>query len=134
MTPRGYLNVKNGRGQLETAATYGDFVLQLECIANGTQLNSGIFIRCIPGDVMMGYECQIDNRFEGAASNAASVAQAAFDRAFADNPLTVPDLGLAAAADAARGREIREKLDRAEIGIDAEVLGQVAQHASQRGG
>ncbi|MCG6560798.1 phage tail tape measure protein, partial [Ruegeria sp. 1NDH52C] len=47
---------------------------------------------------------QIENRFEGAASNAASVAQAAFDRAFADNPLTVPDLGLVAAVDAARGR------------------------------
>ncbi|MCE8512302.1 phage tail tape measure protein [Ruegeria pomeroyi] len=47
---------------------------------------------------------QIENRFEGAASNAASVARAAFDRAFADNPLTVPDLGLVAAADAARGR------------------------------
>ncbi|MCE8540263.1 phage tail tape measure protein [Ruegeria pomeroyi] len=47
---------------------------------------------------------QIENRFEGAASNAASVAQAAFDRAFADNPLTVPDLGLPAAANAARGR------------------------------
>ena len=31
-------------------------------------------------------------------------AQAAFDQAFADNPLTVPDLGLTAAADAARGR------------------------------
>jgi hypothetical protein len=24
-------------------------------------LNSGIFFRCIPGDVMMGYECQIHN-------------------------------------------------------------------------
>ncbi|NDW44649.1 phage tail tape measure protein [Ruegeria sp. PrR005] len=47
---------------------------------------------------------QIENRFEGAASNAAGVTQAAFDRAFADNPLTVPDLGLVAAADAARGR------------------------------
>ncbi|MBM1222902.1 phage tail tape measure protein [Ponticoccus sp. SC2-23] len=47
---------------------------------------------------------QIENRFEGAATNAATAAQAAFDRAFADNPLSVPDLGLAAAATAGRGR------------------------------
>jgi hypothetical protein len=24
-------------------------------------MNSGIFFRCIPGDVMMGYECQVSN-------------------------------------------------------------------------
>ncbi|MCA0871381.1 phage tail tape measure protein [Seohaeicola saemankumensis] len=47
---------------------------------------------------------QIENRFEGAAANTATAAQAAFDRAFADNPLSVPDLRLAAAANTARGR------------------------------
>jgi hypothetical protein len=60
----GDLNVKNGKGQLETEASYGDFVLQLECISNAEQLNSGIFFRCIPGDVMMGYESQIHNGFQ----------------------------------------------------------------------
>ncbi|MBP89153.1 MAG: glycosyl hydrolase [Planctomycetaceae bacterium] len=60
----GELNVKNGKGQLETEASYGDFVLQLECISNAEQLNSGIFFRCIPGDVMMGYESQIHNGFK----------------------------------------------------------------------
>ncbi|HBG97366.1 MAG TPA: phage tail tape-measure protein, partial [Rhodobacteraceae bacterium] len=41
---------------------------------------------------------EIENRFEGAASAATTAAQAAFDRAFEDNPLTAPDLGLTDAA------------------------------------
>ncbi|PKP83851.1 MAG: phage tail tape-measure protein, partial [Alphaproteobacteria bacterium HGW-Alphaproteobacteria-2] len=41
---------------------------------------------------------QIENRFEGAASAATTAAQVAFDRAFEDNPLTAPDLGLTEAA------------------------------------
>jgi len=65
VTDDGYLNVKDGRGQLETKGKFGDFVLQLECFVNGEGLNSGIFFRCIPGDQMMGYESQIQNAFEG---------------------------------------------------------------------
>ena len=65
VTEAGEMNVKNGRGQLETTNRYGDFVLQLECITHAKNLNSGIFFRCIPGDVMMGYESQIHNGFEG---------------------------------------------------------------------
>ena len=57
----GVLNVKDGRGQLETEQSYGDFVLQLECITHADSLNSGIFFRCIPGEAMNGYECQIHN-------------------------------------------------------------------------
>lgn len=55
------LHVENGRGQLETKQEYGDFVMQLECMTHAKNLNSGVFFRCIPGDVMMGYECQIQN-------------------------------------------------------------------------
>ncbi|SNR45139.1 phage tail tape measure C-terminal domain-containing protein [Puniceibacterium sediminis] len=44
---------------------------------------------------------QIENRFEGAATAATTAAQAAFDRAFEDNPLTAPDLGLTQAANTA---------------------------------
>ncbi len=64
VTEDGWLNVKNGRGQLETEGQYGDFVLQLECIANGDDLNSGVFFRCIPGELMNGYECQIHNGYK----------------------------------------------------------------------
>ena len=61
VTDSGELNVVNGRGQLETEGHYADFVLHLECISYAEALNSGIFLRCIPGDVMMGYESQIQN-------------------------------------------------------------------------
>jgi hypothetical protein len=64
VTEEGYLNVKDGRGQLETEGTYGDFVLQLECITHAEALNSGIFFRCIPGETMNGYESQIHNAFK----------------------------------------------------------------------
>ncbi len=59
--PSGELHVLDGRGQLESDASYGNFILQLECFVDGEDLNSGIFFRCIPGDFMMGYECQIHN-------------------------------------------------------------------------
>lgn len=64
VTEEGFMNVKDGRGQLETEGQYGNFILQLECITHAPDLNSGIFFRCIPGDVMMGYEGQIHNGFE----------------------------------------------------------------------
>ncbi len=64
VTPEGWLNVKNGRGQLETEGQYEDFTLQLDVFVNGKGLNSGIFFRCIPGETMNGYECQIQNAYE----------------------------------------------------------------------
>ena len=64
VTDDGLLNVKDGRGQLETAGSYRDFVLQLECITHAEQLNSGFFFRCIPGGPMNGYESQIHNGFK----------------------------------------------------------------------
>ena len=63
VTSEGWLNVKNGRGMLETEERFDDFTLQLECIVNGDGLNSGVFFRCIPGELMNGYECQIHNGF-----------------------------------------------------------------------
>ncbi len=58
------LHVVNGRGQLETEESYDDFVMQLECITHAAGLNSGIFFRCIPGEQMNGYECQINNSYK----------------------------------------------------------------------
>ncbi len=65
VTEKGEMNVKNGRGQIETEGAYGDFTLQLEVFVNGEKLNSGVFFRCIPGDTMNGYESQIHNGFKG---------------------------------------------------------------------
>ena len=64
VTEKGELNVKNGRGQLESVGQYADFVLQLECNSHAKGLNSGVFFRCIPGEQMNGYECQIHNGFK----------------------------------------------------------------------
>jgi hypothetical protein len=61
VTQEGWLNVVNGRGQLESEKSYGDFILRLECISNAKNLNSGVFFRSIPGEQMNGYECQIHN-------------------------------------------------------------------------
>lgn len=63
VTPQGWLNVRGGRGQLETEGQYADFTLQLEVFVNGQALNSGIFFRSIPGEAMNGYECQIQNGY-----------------------------------------------------------------------
>lgn len=60
----GAIHVENGRGFLETDATWGDFVLQTEVKVNGDGLNSGIFFRSMKAtekDPSNGYECQIDN-------------------------------------------------------------------------
>ena len=64
VTPEGWLHVKNGKGSLETEGEYGDFTLQFEVFVGGKALNSGVFYRCIPGEVMNGYECQIQNGFQ----------------------------------------------------------------------
>jgi hypothetical protein len=64
VTPEGWLNIKNGPGDLQTDAQFDDFILQLECISNGKHLNSGIFFRCIPGEYQNGYEAQIQNGYK----------------------------------------------------------------------
>ena len=64
VSSEGTLDVRDGKGQLETKQLYGNFILQLQCMTKAKHLNSGIFFRCIPGEVMMGYECQIQNGFK----------------------------------------------------------------------
>jgi hypothetical protein len=64
VTKEGWLNVKDGAGDLQTQKKYDDFVLQLECISNGKHLNSGIFFRALPGEYQQGYEAQIRNEFK----------------------------------------------------------------------
>ena len=57
----GALHVQGGRTQLETKESYGDFALLAQYQLAEPSMNSGIFFRCIPGDEMMGYECQVSN-------------------------------------------------------------------------
>jgi hypothetical protein len=65
VTPEGYLNVKDGNGDLQTEAAYGDFIFQLDIISNGQHLNSGVFFRAEPGQFWSGYESQIRNQWQG---------------------------------------------------------------------
>jgi hypothetical protein len=64
VTPEGWINVKNGPGDLQTTGQYADFLLQLECISNGKALNSGLFFRCIANEYQNGYEAQIHNGYK----------------------------------------------------------------------
>jgi Domain of Unknown Function (DUF1080) len=63
VTPEGWLNIKDGPGDLQTNRKWDNFLLQLECISNGQHLNSGVFFRCRPGEYQQGYEAQIHNGF-----------------------------------------------------------------------
>jgi hypothetical protein len=65
VTPEGWLNVKNGNGDLQSEGEYGDFVFQLDVISNGAHLNSGVFFRAIKGQFWSGYEAQIRNQWQG---------------------------------------------------------------------
>lgn len=63
VTEKGELNIKNGPGDIQTEGEWDDFVLQLDCISNGTRLNSGVFFRCVPEKFWSGYEAQVRNDF-----------------------------------------------------------------------
>lgn len=64
VTEEGYLHIERGSGQLETQDMFGDFVLLADYKLPTEEINSGIFFRCIPGDKMMGYECQLSNQMK----------------------------------------------------------------------
>jgi hypothetical protein len=65
VTPQGWLNVKDGNGDLQSDGEYGDFVFQLDILSNGTHLNSGVFFRAQRGQFWSGYESQVRNQWEG---------------------------------------------------------------------
>jgi hypothetical protein len=64
VTPEGWINVRNGPGQLESEGQWADFALQLEVFCGGKGLNSGIFFRNIPGEFWQGYESQVHNGYQ----------------------------------------------------------------------
>lgn len=61
----GAIRILKGNGQIETADLYKDFVLQLDIIANGEHLNSGVFVRGPVGVFWKGYESQVRNQWQG---------------------------------------------------------------------
>lgn len=64
VTDDGELNILSGKGQIESKPTFADFIFSMKCKTNADDLNSGVFFRCIPGDLMNGYESQIQNQFK----------------------------------------------------------------------
>lgn len=59
----GYIHAQGGPGALEyTKAPFADGVLQLEIRTRARNSNGGLFFRCVPGQMMNGYEAQIYNR------------------------------------------------------------------------
>ncbi len=57
------LRLVGGRGMIESKKSFANFILQLECRTLTPSANSGVFFRCIPGEMMNGYECQIHNGY-----------------------------------------------------------------------
>ena len=57
----GQLRVTGGRGQIESTASYGNFVALIDAKTQSEKLNSGLFFRTDPGSDMNGYECQISH-------------------------------------------------------------------------
>jgi len=64
LTQQNELRILNGKGQIESRGLFGDFIFSMQCKTNAVGLNSGVFFRCIPGEVMNGYESQIQNLFK----------------------------------------------------------------------
>ena len=65
VTPEGWLNIKNGNGEIQSTSQWGDLTLQMDIYSNGDHLNSGIFYREDLDKFWLGYECQIRNQWEG---------------------------------------------------------------------
>jgi hypothetical protein len=65
---KGLLHVEKGPGQLETDASYDDFILQMDIRANAPapdkHPNSGVFLRGDPNQSWSGYESQIRNEYK----------------------------------------------------------------------
>ncbi|MFN7875016.1 MAG: DUF1080 domain-containing protein [Pirellula sp.] len=76
--PAGALTISGGRGHVESTFTFGDGVLQFSAETLAGNVNSGVFFRCIPGEDMNGYECQLhhgysDSRFKPVDSGSGAI-------------------------------------------------------------
>jgi Domain of Unknown Function (DUF1080) len=60
---QGALVLEGGPGHVELMQTLGDFCVQTRVKTLSSNVNSGLFLRCIPGEPMNGYECQVHHGF-----------------------------------------------------------------------
>jgi Domain of Unknown Function (DUF1080) len=61
----GSLRLRGAKGHVELLQSHGDFCLQARVKTMAPNVNSGIFFRCIPGEPLNGYECQVHHGFNG---------------------------------------------------------------------
>ena len=76
--PAGTLTISGGRGYVESAFEFGDGVVQFSAETLAENVNSGVFFRCIPGEDMNGYECQLhhgysESRFKSVDSGTGAI-------------------------------------------------------------
>jgi hypothetical protein len=63
-TDAGTLAIEGGRGHMELLQPHANVILQAKALTQSENTNSGIFFRCIPGEDMNGYECQIHHGYK----------------------------------------------------------------------
>jgi hypothetical protein len=64
-TDEGFIQLDGGKADLELLQQLQNFCVQLRVQTQSDGVNSGVFFRCVPGSLMDGYECQINNLFDG---------------------------------------------------------------------
>lgn len=64
LTESGSLSMTGGKGHIELLQPHANCCLQIAVQTLADNVNSGLFFRCIPGEDMNGYECQIHHGFK----------------------------------------------------------------------
>ncbi len=63
LTPNGSLMLTGGKGFIELLQPHANACIQFQVQTLAERVNSGLFFRCIPGEDMNGYECQIHHGY-----------------------------------------------------------------------
>ena len=64
LTDDGSLTLKGGKGRIELLQPHANGCFQIGVQTLAENVNSGFFFRCIPGEELNGYECQIHHGFK----------------------------------------------------------------------
>jgi hypothetical protein len=64
LSEAGSLTMTGGKGHMELLQPHANFCVQTKVLTLAPNVNSGLFFRCIPGEDMNGYECQIHHGFK----------------------------------------------------------------------
>jgi hypothetical protein len=63
LSQEGGLRLRGDKGHVELLQSHANFCLQAKVKTLAENVNSGIFFRCLPGQAMNGYECQVHHGF-----------------------------------------------------------------------